>query len=108
MESNIQHVQTKSGWTDQEDSTIARIMVTETAHDPACQGCTSCDDFSNRESCHRLCCRLEAIRRMRRRTVNGVYVVRPADRKIYDRELKRWPKSVLKARRIELGLEEAA
>jgi hypothetical protein len=45
---------------------------------------------------------------MRRRTVNGVYVVRPADRKIYDRELKRWPKSVLKARRIELGLEEAA
>lgn len=95
-------------WTQQEQRTIAQIMATETMHDPACDGCTSCDDVSKRESCHRLCSRLEAIRRMCRRTVNGEYVVRATDRKVYDRELKRWPKSALTARRIELGLEEAA
>jgi hypothetical protein len=95
-------------WTAEEESLIARIMVTETMHDPECQGCTSCDDFSKLESCHRLCSRLEAIRRMRRRTVNGEYVVRAADRKIYDRELKRWPGASLTARSIALGLEEAA
>lgn len=94
-------------WTPAEEATIARIMVSETMHNSDCHGCKSCDDVSKRESCHRLCSRPEAIRRMRRRTVNGVYLVRPTDQRIYARELKRWPKSSLKARRIELGLEAA-
>ena len=95
-------------WTDAEEKTIAQIMVTETMHDPDCHGCRSCDDVSTRESCHRLCSRTEAIRRLCRRTVNGVYVVREADRKIYAQELKRWPKGVLKTLRIALDSEHAA
>lgn len=92
-------------WSPEEEKQIARVMATETMHDPACQGCRSCDDVSTRESCHRLCSRSEAIRRMRPRTANGVYVVRDADRRIYARELRRWPKGVLTTLRIEAGSE---
>jgi hypothetical protein len=95
-------------WTQQEQQVIAQIMASETAHDPECRGCRSCDDVSKRESCHRLCSRSEAIRRMQRRTKNGDYIVREADRLIYKRELERWPKPTLVARRIELGLEAAS
>jgi hypothetical protein len=97
----------ETDWNELEQSIIGRIMVTETMHDAECRGCRSCDDVSTRESCHRLCNRQEALRRMRRRTVNGAYVVRDADRRIYERELKRWPKSLLATRRIELGLDVA-
>lgn len=95
-------------WTDVEQQQIAQIMVTETMHDAECRGCRSCDDHSTRESCHMLCSRSEAIRRMRRRTKNGAYVVRDEDRRIYARELKRWPKAVLTALCFELGLDAAA
>jgi hypothetical protein len=95
-------------WNEDEERSIAHIMTTETMHDSECHGCRSCDDVSTRESCHQLCSRPEAIRRMRRRTVNGVYVVRDADRRIYQRELKRWPQSLLATRRIELGLDVVA
>jgi hypothetical protein len=90
-------------WTAAEQSLIAIIMATETMHDPDCRGCRSCDD-SNRESCHRLCTRSEAIRRMRRRTQNGAYVARNEDKRIYTRELKRWCQATLNARRADLGL----
>jgi hypothetical protein len=82
-------------------------MCTETMHDPNCQGCRACDDFSTRESCHRLCDRPRAIQRLRRRTVEGTqtYVVRDADLRVYARELKRWPKTFLKNRRQSLASE---
>lgn len=94
-----------SNWTE-EERTISQIMVTETMHNPECRGCVSCDDFSTRESCHRLCDRPRAIQRMRRRTSMSTqpYAVRSTDRRIYARELKRWPKTVLEARSIELRL----
>jgi hypothetical protein len=89
-------------WTEQEEEQIVAIMATETMHDSECRGCKSCDD-SKRESCHQLCNRAEAIRRMRRRTVDGIYIVRDADRRIYARELKRWSKTFLAARANELA-----
>jgi hypothetical protein len=78
------------------------IMCTETQHDPNCEGCKSCDD-SSRESCHRLCSRSEAIRRMRRCSETGTYVVLEKDQKIYARELKRWSTEVIAARCQQLG-----
>lgn len=95
-------------WSQQEQRIVAQIMVSETMHDPECRGCGSCDDASTRESCHRLCSRSEAIRRMQRRTKNGAYLVRESERLIYKRELRRWPKSVLASRRIEFGLAAAS
>lgn len=97
----------ETNWTSQEEATIAHIMLTETQHDPECEGCKSCDD-TPKESCHRLCDRQEAIRRMTRRTETGRYKVSSYDSAIYARELKRWPKAVLQQRAIELGLPAAA
>lgn len=90
-----------------EEALIASIMLTETQHDPLCVGCRSCDD-TPRESCHQLCSRSEAIRRLARRTLNGTYTVRATDRKIYERELKRWPQATLQARADELRFPQAA
>jgi hypothetical protein len=95
-------------WNVDEENLIADIMVTETMHDPDCRGCMSCDDINTDPSCHVLCSRSEAIRRMRRRLKDGVYVVRNADAKIYKRELKRWPKSFLTALRASLDPAQAA
>jgi hypothetical protein len=109
MKDNVVRFPSKAGaWTEAEQHTIAHIMATETMHDPECRGCVSCDDVSKRQSCHRLCTGQEAMRRMRRRTVNGAYVVREADRRIYARELKRWPKSVIAAHVNSLGLAVAS
>lgn len=94
-------------WSPEEEALIVSIMCTETMHDPNCQGCTSCDDFSTRESCHRLCDRPRAIQRMRRRTSQGTqsYAVCDTDRRIYARELKRWSKTFLSNRKRSIASE---
>jgi hypothetical protein len=52
-------------WTTDQDLSIAGIMASETMHDP-----------ENTSGDHRIrCTRMEAIRRMRRRTKGVVYVV---------------------------------
>jgi hypothetical protein len=63
MESNIQHVQTKQDWTASEEAIVGHIMATETMHDP--QNYTG-DRRIN-------CTRAEALRRLQRRKVGGVY-----------------------------------
>lgn len=109
MNNGIERHSIEGGWSATEESIIAEIQCSETRHDPECQGCTACEEDSKREPCHILCDRLEAIRRLQRRTKGTVYYPPTGNDLLHHTKyLKRWPEGFLAARRASLGLVAAA
>ena len=81
-------------WAVEEEQIIARIMSSETMHDPTCQG----SEIRIR------CNRMEAVRRLQRRKVDGVYRAPSNPRVIADVTLPVTPRQKVDPERVALML----